>query len=54
MIMNIFILFGVVTPDLFDKITETFVCSWFFEGCFSVSIITVLYSSPFFFSLGML
>lgn len=39
---------------LFDKITETFVCSWFFEGCFSVSVITVLYSSRFFFSLGML
>lgn len=39
---------------LFDKITETFVCSWFFEGCFSVSVITVLYSSRVFFSLGML
>lgn len=53
-IMINLILFGVVTPDLLDKITETFVCSWFFEGCFSVSVITVLYSSRFFFSLGML
>lgn len=34
---------------LFDKITETFVCSWFFEGCFSVSFITALYSSRVFF-----
>lgn len=34
---------------LFDKITETFVCSWFFEGCFSVSVITALYSSRVFF-----
>lgn len=48
-IMINLILFGVVTPDLLDKITETFVCSWFFEGCFSVSVITALYSSRVFF-----
>lgn len=53
-IMINLILFGVVIFDLFDKIIEIFVCLWFFEGCFFVLVIIVLYFSWFFFFLGML
>lgn len=48
-IMINLILFGVVIFDLFDKIIEIFVCLWFFEGCFFVLVIIVLYFSRVFF-----